>query len=201
VKKEIKTRISNTVLFLFKVISAYLNAFVASFKKCLETVSKGLQRNSVQFGRQVFLNVFNMLKPPSFEGGFQRRIEKNIRWCEIRRIGWLAYLHSTVFGQKFLHYQCGTGRGIVVQQQPTDLCSKLFPHPVNAPQQSSDNFNIESTIDCLLFRHKFFMNHTLIAKRCDQHGLDLGILQMKHFWPLRSIAFSDVSSLGHIKYP
>jgi hypothetical protein len=35
------------VLFIFKVISTYLNTF-------LKTVCKGFQRNSVQFGRHVF---------------------------------------------------------------------------------------------------------------------------------------------------
>jgi hypothetical protein len=82
----------------------------------------------------------------------------------------MAYLHNTVFGQKFLHYQCGMGRGIVVQQEPTALCSKLWPHPGNALQQSSNNLNVKSTIKYLLLRHKFFMNHTLFVKKCDQHG-------------------------------
>jgi hypothetical protein len=75
------------------------------------------------------------------------------------------------------------GRGIIVQQEPTALCSKLWPHPGNAPQQSSDNLNAERTIDCQPFRHKFLMNHTLFVKKCDQHGFDLGLLQMKLFGP------------------
>jgi hypothetical protein len=49
-------------LFIFKIISDYLNTFVVSFKKFLKIVSKGLERNSVQFGHHVFLNVFNILK-------------------------------------------------------------------------------------------------------------------------------------------
>jgi hypothetical protein len=53
----------------------------------------------------------------------------------------VAYRHNTVFGQKYLHYQCRMGRGIVVQQEPTALCSKLWPHLGNALQQSSDNLN------------------------------------------------------------
>jgi hypothetical protein len=97
----------------------------------------------------------------------------------MRRIGWVAYLHNTVFGQKCLHYKCGMRRGIVVQQEPTALCSKLWPHPGNALQKASDNLNVESTIDCLPFRHTFFINHTLFVKKCDQHGFDLGQLQRK----------------------
>jgi hypothetical protein len=77
----------------------------------------------------------------------------------------VAYLHNTVFGQKSLHYQWGMERGIVVQQEPTALCSKLWPHPGKALQQSSNNLNVESTIDFLSFRHKFFMNHTLFVKK------------------------------------
>jgi hypothetical protein len=88
----------------------------------------------------------------------------------------MAYLHNTLFGQKCLHYQCGMGRGIVMQQEPTALCSKLWPHLGNVLQQSSSNLNIESTIDCLPFRYKFFMNHTLLVKKSDQHGFDLGLL-------------------------
>jgi hypothetical protein len=73
------------------------------------------------------------------------------------------------------------GKGIVVQQESTSPCSKLWPHPRNALQQSSDNLNVESTIGCLPFRHKFFMNHTLFVKKFDQHGFDLGLLQTKLF--------------------
>jgi hypothetical protein len=71
-------------------------------------------------------------------------------------------------------------RGIVAKQESTALCSKLWPHQGNALQQSSDNLNVESTIECLPFRH---MNHTLFVKKCDQHGFDLGLLQMKLFGP------------------
>jgi hypothetical protein len=47
------------------------------------------------------------------------------------------YLHNIVFGQKCLHCQCGIGRGIVVQQERTDLCSKLWPHSDNLPITST----------------------------------------------------------------
>jgi hypothetical protein len=106
---------------------------------------------------------------------------KETRWCQIRRIGWVAHLPNTVFGQKYLHYQYGMGRGSVVEQEPTALCSKLCPLPRSALQQSSNNLNVESTIDSLPFRHKFFMNHSLFVKKCDQYGVDLGLLQKKHF--------------------
>jgi hypothetical protein len=53
-----------------------LEYIVASFKKFLKIVSKGLQRNSVQFGRHIFLNVFNILKLLSFDGSFHLRKEK-----------------------------------------------------------------------------------------------------------------------------
>jgi hypothetical protein len=67
---------SKTVLFLFNVISAYLNAFLESFKKFLKTVSEGLQKNSVQFGRHDFLNAFSILRLLSVEGNFHLRKEK-----------------------------------------------------------------------------------------------------------------------------
>jgi hypothetical protein len=67
--------------------------------------------------------------------------------------------------------------GTVVQQESTALCSKLWLHPRNALQQSSDKLNVESTTDCLPFRHKFIMNHILFVKKYDQHGFDLGLLQ------------------------
>jgi hypothetical protein len=89
------------------------------------------------------------------------------------------------------------GRGIVVQQEPTALCSKLWPHPGKALQQSPDKFNVESTIDCLPFRHKFFMNHTLIVKQCDHYCFDFALSRMKFFgalvMTLKSIACSGVS--------
>jgi hypothetical protein len=72
-------------VFLFKLISAHLNTFVASFMKSVKTVSKGLQRNSVQLGRYAFLNFFNIPKPHSFEGSFHLRKEPNIHWCELAR--------------------------------------------------------------------------------------------------------------------
>jgi elongation factor P hydroxylase len=70
-----------------------------------------------------------------------------------------------------------------VEQQPTALRWKLWPHLGNGLQQSSDNLNVESTTDCLPFRHKFFMNHTLFFKKCDHQGFDLGPLQTKLFGP------------------
>jgi hypothetical protein len=75
------------------------------------------------------------------------------------------------------------GRGIVVQQEPIALCSKLWPHPGNAIRRSSDNLNIESTIDCLPFRNKFFINHTQFVKKCAQHDFDLGLFETKLFEP------------------
>jgi hypothetical protein len=71
------------------------------------------------------------------------------------------------------------GMGILVQQEPTALCSKLWPRPGNALQQSVDNVNVESTIDCLPFRHKFLINHRLFVKKCHQHDFDIGLLQTK----------------------
>jgi hypothetical protein len=55
----------------------------------------------------------------------------------------VAYLHSIVFGQKYLHYQCKVGKGIVMRREPTALCSKL------GPQVGSSSDNVESTIDCV----------------------------------------------------
>jgi hypothetical protein len=71
------------------------------------------------------------------------------------------------------------GRGIVMQQESNALCSKLWPQPRNALIQSSDNLNVESTTDCVPFRHKFVINYNLFFKKLDQHGFDLGHLQTK----------------------
>jgi hypothetical protein len=53
-----------------------LEYIFATFKRFLKTVSKALQRNSVQYSHHVFLNVLNILKPLSFEGSFHCRKEK-----------------------------------------------------------------------------------------------------------------------------
>jgi hypothetical protein len=74
-------------------------------------------------------------------------------------------------------------RSIVVQQEPTALRPKWWPHPGNGLQQSSDNLKVESTVDCLSLRHKFFMKHILFVEKCDQHDFDLGLSQMKLFGP------------------
>jgi hypothetical protein len=67
-EKEMQnTRKSKIILFLFIVVSAYLSAYVESFKKFLKTVSKG---------HHIFLNVFSILKPVSFEGSLHLRKEK-----------------------------------------------------------------------------------------------------------------------------
>jgi hypothetical protein len=70
IKNTKKLRI---VLFLINVISTYLNTFDASFKKFWKTVIKGLQRNSIQFGYHIFLNVFNILKSVLFDGSFHHK--------------------------------------------------------------------------------------------------------------------------------
>jgi hypothetical protein len=79
----------------------------------------------------------------------------------------------------------------------------LWLQPGNAFQQSSDNLNLESNIDSLPFRHRFFMNHTMFVKKCDQRGFDA--FANETFWALvmtlRSIACSDFSSLGHVEIP
>jgi hypothetical protein len=77
------------------------------------------------------------------------------------------------------------GRDIVVQQEPTAHRSKLWPHAGNGLQQSSDNLSVESTIDCLSFRHELFVNNALFVKKnvigvvlildfCKRNILDLG---------------------------
>jgi hypothetical protein len=73
------------------------------------------------------------------------------------------------------------GRSIIVQQEPAALCSKLWPHPGNASQQSSDNLNSKRTVGCVPFRNKFFKNYTLFVKKYGQHGFDLGLSQTKVF--------------------
>jgi hypothetical protein len=74
-------------------------------------------------------------------------------------------------------------RGIVVQKEPAALCSKLWPHPGNALQQSPDNFNVESIIVCPPFRNRLFMSHTLLVNKSDQHGFEPALSQTKLFGP------------------
>jgi hypothetical protein len=76
-KRNKITRKSEIVLFLFRGISTHFNTFVESFKKFLKTARKGFQRNRVQFGHHVFLNVFGSPKLLSFECSFHLRKEKN----------------------------------------------------------------------------------------------------------------------------
>jgi hypothetical protein len=52
-----------------------------------------------------------------------------------------------------------------MQKEPAAVSSKLWPQPGNALQQSSDDLNVGSTIECLPFRHKFYMNHALFVKK------------------------------------
>lgn len=117
---------------------------VVLFKKFLKTVRRGLQRSSIQFGHYIFHNVLNILKLLSFGGSFHHRLEKKICWCKIIKIGWVAYLHSIVFGQKYCHYQRGMGKSIIMQQEPTALYSKLWPELGSSPD------SVESTINCAL---------------------------------------------------
>jgi hypothetical protein len=54
--------------------------------------------------------------------------------------------------------QCGMGKVIVVEQESNaTLCSKLWPNPGNELQQSSDDINVEITVDRLPFRHTLFL--------------------------------------------
>jgi hypothetical protein len=57
------------------------------------------------------------------------------------------------------------GRGIVVRQEPTALCSKLYPRQRNALQQSSDNLNVLAVCPS--------GTNSLWITPCDQHGFDL----------------------------
>jgi hypothetical protein len=59
----------------------------------------------------------------------------------------VAYLHSTVFGEKCALLPVWDGKGHVMQQEPTASCLKLWPHLRNTLQQSSDNLSVENTID------------------------------------------------------
>jgi hypothetical protein len=74
------------------------------------------------------------------------------------------------------------GRGIVVKQS-----KNLLPPARNCGltrQIRSKNLPITSAQKALLtlpFRHKFFMNHILFVKKCDQQGFELGLLQIKLF--------------------
>jgi hypothetical protein len=68
INKKIRDIERNVLVFLFKIISPYFDACVALHKKFLKTVSKGLQKNSVQFDRHVLLIAFSIMASPFFEG-------------------------------------------------------------------------------------------------------------------------------------
>jgi hypothetical protein len=66
-----------SVEYAFKKAEFTLNrTCIESFKKFFFENSKGLQRNSIQLDRHVFLDAFNIVKPLSFEGSFYIRKEK-----------------------------------------------------------------------------------------------------------------------------
>jgi hypothetical protein len=101
---------------------------------------------------------------------------KKIRYCEIRRIVWcgLSLQHRVWPQMPSLKGHCrATGTNC-------RLCSKVWYHPRIELQQSSENGNVESTVDPLPFRCMFFMNHTLfVKKKCDEHGLELELLDFE----------------------
>jgi hypothetical protein len=108
-----------------------------------------------------------------------------------------AFPPQHLFGQKCLHCQCGIGENIILQQEPTvSLCSKLWSQTL---QQTFNNLNVESTINCVsAIMPKFFMSHNLFVKKnMISMVLILDFFKRK-FWALvitlRSIACSDVSS-------
>jgi hypothetical protein len=65
------------------------------------------------------------------------------------------------------------GRGTFVQREQTVLPSKLWSYPKNALQQSSDDHSVENTVDCLPFRHIYFMNYTSLSKNVISMGFVL----------------------------
>jgi hypothetical protein len=148
-----------------------------SFLKQSAKASKG---TAFSWAVTFCLNVFAILKHLSFEGSFHLKKEKkkSAGSRSGEQGGWLSPQYHVWIEMSPLLVQNGD---IIVQLALTALCSKLWPQPGNVLQQSSDNLNAESTTDCLSFRHKFFMDHTLIFKKCDQHGFDGGFQQTKLF--------------------
>jgi hypothetical protein len=122
-----------------------LNIFVALFKKYFKT-AKTSKWTAFSWAVAFFLNVFNILKPLSFEGSFHLKKRKKSAGAKSGELGgWLSPQHHVWIEKSSLLVQ---NWDIIVQQEPTALCSKLWPHPENALQQSSDNLNVHSTIDC-----------------------------------------------------
>jgi hypothetical protein len=79
------------------------------------------------------------------------------------------------------------GRAIAVQQEPSALCSKLWPHPRNTLQRSSDDLNSERTTDYLTSRHKFVINHTLFAKKKkkEREREKISVVLTFEFWRMK----------------
>jgi hypothetical protein len=143
------------LLFLFKVISAYLNTLhrSKSFKNNQQRPPK--EQHSVQ--------------PSVFTVG-QRKESADARSGE--QGGWLISTTLCLARNIFT---------ASAEWEAALSCKKnQLPSALNC---GLDNLNAESTIDCLPFRHKLFMNHTLFVKKCDQHGFNLGLLQTKLLGP------------------
>jgi hypothetical protein len=50
----------------------FASGYVVESQFFFKTVRKSLQRSRFQFGRHLFLNILNILKPLSFEGSFHQ---------------------------------------------------------------------------------------------------------------------------------
>jgi hypothetical protein len=65
-------------------------------------VTEGIQRNCDEFGGCILLDDLDALKSFSFHGGFHLGEQTKYRWCEVRRIRWVADFQHPVIHHNFL---------------------------------------------------------------------------------------------------
>jgi hypothetical protein len=89
-QKTNKTEDPNQLTLLaFKIISILHNTLLATFKKLLETVSKGLFRNRSQTHCHMFLDCRHVCKTCAFNDTLQAGKQKEVRRRQIRGVRWM----------------------------------------------------------------------------------------------------------------
>lgn len=162
--------------------------WINSFKSFLKTAksSKGTAFSSAKFFSlsSIYWNLFPLTAVLKKSASSRPGEEHGV-----------AYLCSTVSVQKCLHCQCGMRTGT--------NCSKLWPHPRNALQQSSD-INVESAVDSAFQTYILYESHVVCQNMCSA-WFWAWTFANETSWALkvslRSTAYPEVSSLGHVDVP
>ena len=110
----------------------------------------------------------------SFQVGLQLRKQKNVRWSQIWRVGWLGYNGHFVFRQKIAHKERRESWCIVVVQHQTLVRPQLRPLPAYSFPQTLQNCYVKLLVYCLTIWNEFVVDYTLPVKENNQHHLHVG---------------------------